>query len=285
MWFAEGIRKLVCELLEYCFSISCEMADTQTLNNNTPTGRTGMTIFYFEYDPESGSVTNGPTELPPELIELDLPALALLNWYPAQELSYDIGELYNINAYDIVDGPFCTFDADTQSIKRLVICAEKPLIDVQTYVTQQLTEYRNNLFDAGFIFGGVEFDSDKDSRLNWTAAVTSVHVAAYMNALPFSSIDLLPVQNWTRKDNRTALFAPSELITCGLALGQWASDCFQYCRELKTEVINADTFAEVWGAWLDNDLSDWPSNDFGGALSLEQPLDIPDYIYELPSES
>lgn len=228
--------------------------------------------LFVLFDILNDNVLEGPRLLPSNLIHATMGELNSLGWYLALPIEYDIGNYFDENAFNRTSLDFIYTDTPYPAIRRYVTTSPRNIDVVKQYVVLKLTEYRNWLFDQGFIYGGYLFDADELARLNWTASVASMTTLGYMHNVPYANLDsVLPTQEWTRRDNLEAAFKPTEIITCGLKLGNWASDCFKYCRARKTTALNAETFEDVWAIWTSNDISLWPNRNLGGVLALPQP--------------
>lgn len=227
--------------------------------------------LYIKFDVKSNSALSGLFQLPADLSKLDPKELAELSIYTVLLSEYDIGEKFDQNFFSVSSASYMYQDSPFPSVIQLIETTQKDLNDVKHFVVNKFNDYRNYLLDSGFVYGSYLFDANESARLNWTAAVSSITAAGYMNGLSYKDVDLLPLSEWTRKDNHTAVFKPSEILECGLRLGKWSSECFRYCRLKKTQVLESKTFEEVFDIWNTNTPTAWPSSDLGGKLSLPQP--------------
>lgn len=228
--------------------------------------------LFILFDPESNEVLEGPSTLPANLIDLSMEELNAINWYLALQYEYDIDGDFDPNVFNVETITYTLITEPFPAIRQYVTTSKKDLDVVRRYIVFKLTEYRDGIFNKGFVYGTYWFDSDVQSRLNWTAAVTSMLGIAFIHGLTIQTLAGLPgYQNWTRKDNEEAEFTHAEVLDCGLKLGGWASSCYSYCRRLKNQVLRSNDFDEIWAMWTNNELSDWPNCDLGGSLSLAQP--------------
>lgn len=230
------------------------------------------TDLYVLFDVANDKVLDGPRVLPSNLIDLSIQELNDIHWYLVLPYEYDIGADYDPNAFKGIAVDYIYVEEPYKAIRRFVTTEPKDLDAVKAYVRLKITEFRNQLFDSGFLYSGVLFDSDVESRLNWTAAAATVLIDAYLHDIPSEQLKLITHgEAWTRRDNKTALFTPYEILTCGRALGAWAAACYKYCRQLKDLVLIAEDFETAWGYWVNNDISNWPNPDLGGEFLLPQP--------------
>lgn len=232
-----------------------------------------MTDLFIRFDIENDQILEGPMLLPGKLVALDMATLNSLGWYLALPLEYDIGNTFDENVHQRTSQDFIYTDTPYPAIRRYITTAPRAIEEVRNYIICKLTEFRNNLFNTGFTYGGYVFDADDDARLNWTAAVTSVTALAFMNGLSHSQIDAaLPNHSWTKRDNTEAILTSTEILHCGVLLGKWASDCIKYCRTKKNQALEEENFELLWEIWTTNDISLWPSSDLGGTLTLSQEV-------------
>jgi len=223
-------------------------------------------MLYIIWDSENSTVVGDSFELTVDQSLLDVDVRITQNIYP---YVITLPDGYNANMHD--HSPMI-YTLANGIVTATFTYVYKSLSEVQTYITSLFTDYRDNLFLSGFYYGGAHFQSDKDSRDNWTAAVTMIATTATINGITVDQLSALPgYQEWTKYDNTTAYFKRAELVQCGLALGAWSSSVIRLCRLKKNLVLAATTPDDAWKVWTSNVLTDWPNNDFGKTFELTQP--------------
>jgi len=88
--------------------------------------------------------------------------------------------------------------------------------------------------EGNFVFEGGSYQADK-VRIN---GAVQLAVLAKAGGVPFS-------ETWTLADNTTRELDADQVITLGLALGQYVSDVFATGRALRDQINAAETIEEV----------------------------------------
>lgn len=230
------------------------------------------TDLFIKYDVATSTVLAGPCTLSGALLGMSPEELNAEQWFLVLPQEYDVGAEYDANVFVAKNITYIYTSTPYPAVRKMVTTQPRPIQDVKRYVVLRLTEFRNMLFDSGFIYGGVEFDANSEARGNWTAANAAVTSTAYLMQVTPTQLDSLPgYETWTRKDNNESYFKRTEILDCSLKLAAWAANCYRYCRQRKTDVILATTFQEVWDIWKNNSIDDWPNRNLGGQLTLPQP--------------
>lgn len=216
-------------------------------------------MSYAKWDTANNTILIGPTKLPSELNTLSESELNAHNWYECN-IIYSI-EPYDNEFHDVIsivptlNGNKIDIVYDTQW---------KPIDELREYVNANINAFRDQLTMAGFIFGGVLFDSDEAARNNITGSITTVNSGMLIEAAHQGMTVLPSGIDWTTYDNSTVTMTPVEMIDMGLRMSSWFSGVFTAARAHKDAVLGMTDPRSIVDYDYKNTL--WPSNDIGGTI-------------------
>lgn len=216
-------------------------------------------MIYAKWDMVNNTILIGPTKLPSELNTLSESELNAHNWYECNT-THSI-EPYDNEFHDVIsivptlNGNKIDIVYDTQW---------KPIDELREYVNANINAFRDRMTMAGFIFGGVLFDSDEAARNNITGSITTVNSGMLIEAAHPGMTVLPPGIDWTTYDNSTVTMTPIEMIDMGLRMSSWFSGVFTAARAHKDVVLGMTNPQSIIDYDYKNTL--WPSNDIGGTI-------------------
>lgn len=110
----------------------------------------------------------------------------------------------------------------------------RTLEQCKNHAIKSIKSSREKAEFAGFVWNGFAFDSDAISQSRIQGAVQLALLAPQG-----WSID------WTLKDNSTVTLSHSDMIAVGLALGTFVSELHAKARQLKDQILAAQTKEEL----------------------------------------
>ena len=192
-------------------------------------------MVYAQWDTTNNTILIGPTKLPSELSSMMEAELNTHNWY-ACNITHTI-EPYNNEFHDV------TSIVPTLNGNKIDIVYNtqwKPVDELREYVNANINAFRDEMTMAGFIFGGVLFDSDESARNNITGSITTVNSGMLIEAANPGMEVLPPGIDWTTYDNTTVTMTPVEMIDMGLRMSAWFSGVFSAARAHKDLILATD---------------------------------------------
>ena len=116
-------------------------------------------------------------------------------------------------------------------------CPEQPLEELKLIKRAEINQARDAAEQGGFEYMGKVFDSDEISCIRMTCAAQAMQLATMSEETPTIT--------WTCQDNSTIDLTPAELLGLVVVLAEWSNQCHKKATELKAQVENATSSAEL----------------------------------------
>ncbi|MFY0658072.1 MAG: DUF4376 domain-containing protein [Neptunomonas phycophila] len=221
-------------------------------------------MVYAQWDLTNNTILIGPTKLPSGLNTMSEAELNAVNWYQCN-ITHTI-EPYNNEFHDVTS---IVPTLNGNKIDIMYNTAWKPVEELREYVNANVNAHRDEMTMAGFIFGGIKFDSDEAARNNITGSITTINSGLLVEAANPGLTVLPPSLDWTSFDNSTVTLTPMEMIDLGLRMSSWFSGVFSAARAHKDAILAIPTPQAI--IEYDYKTTLWPANNIGGTIASLTP--------------
>lgn len=127
--------------------------------------------------------------------------------------------------------------ADDEQAVQAIIDSFDPLETRKKKMWEAVKQERERRINAGFVYGGVRYDSDP-------ASVMKIIGASVMALISLSRGSPLSLK-WTAADNRDVMLSATDIISVGMALGAYVDACHQAARDARERINAAKSIDEL----------------------------------------